>query len=52
MPSANWRSPDDYVYLNELTGLELAWEFCDATPSTSAIIGGYFHSWAPKLLPP
>src|ERR1700736_3063795 len=25
--------------------------FCDATPNTSAIIGGCFHSWAPKLLP-
>src|SRR5690242_6937798 len=37
MPSANWRSPDDYAYPNELTGAELfllflAWEFLRRNP--------------------
>ena len=32
MPSANWRSPNDYAYLNELTGPELAWEFLRRNP--------------------
>ena len=32
MPAANWRSPDDYAYLNELTGQELAWEFLRRNP--------------------
>ena len=32
MPAANWRSPDEYSYLNELTGPELAWEFLRRNP--------------------
>ena len=31
-PAPNWRSPDDYAYLNELTPPELAWEFLRRNP--------------------
>jgi hypothetical protein len=31
-PSPNWRSPDDYAHLNELTAPELAWEFLRRNP--------------------
>jgi hypothetical protein len=57
MPQAsNWRSPEAYAYLNELTPADLAWEFLRRNPEYIRDYRACSSSWAvkpplPKRLP-